>query len=167
MKKIIMSLLAILLVAHFAEARKMPPKVKNTTGITSIEFHRTMCYGKCPDYRLVLSYDGSATYIGRKFAPYKGTYIKKLSATKVQAVFKEFERYKVDTCQETYQTIPDMAGLEYQIVYTNGEEKNIKQANSPFAPKFLRALSEKMDKVAKIDKTWRMTESLKEPVVKR
>jgi hypothetical protein len=136
---------------------------KNTTNITSVELHRTTCFGKCPDYRLKMMADGSVTYVGRTYAPYKGTFEKKLSAEQVQALFKDFERFRVDTAKETYQTIPDLPGMNFEIVYANGKEQSIKRGESPFAPKFLMGLAERMDALAPIDGTWKKTESWEEP----
>lgn len=172
MKKTIIGALALVLVVFgaCAEQKKGTKKAKanattsgsNTTSIKSVSIHRTMCFGKCPDYFLTLSSDGKATYMGRKFAPYQGTYEKQFDAAKVQALFKEFERYKIDTCREEYEYMPDIAGLIYEINYTNGREQTIKNANTPFAPKYLIGLSEQMDALAPIDGTWKKTASWEE-----
>jgi len=138
--------------------KKKKKVVKTQSSITSIDMHRTACYGKCPDYRLILTSDGTATYIGRKFAPYPGTYVKKINADKVQELFRQFERYRVDTCSERYKTIPDIPHVMYTITM-KGNEKNIDNANSPFAPKFLKGLADEMDKLTPIDGTWKKTES--------
>lgn len=124
-------------------------------GIRSIEMHRTACFGKCPDYLLKIDANGMATYTGRTNAPYQGTYEKKLDSKKVAELFANFNRYQVDTCSEKYKTIPDLAGLNYSIDYGDKGEKTINNANSPFAPKFLQGLGERMDKLAPIDGSWK------------
>lgn len=123
--------------------------------IKSVEMHRTACFGKCPDYILTISADGSATYVGKKFAPYEGTYEKKLDAKKVAELFADFERFRVDTCSEKYKTIPDIAGIEYSIDYAKTGEKIISNASSPFAPRFLKGLAEDMDQIANVDGSWK------------
>ncbi len=137
---------------------------KNTTDIASIEIHRTNCYGRCPDYRLIVTETGKATYVGRRHAEHQGTYEGQVDAKPVAKLFSEFKRYKVDTCSEKYKNaIPDMAGLEYTIIYKNGREQLIQNANSPFAPAFLKGLADQLDKIAPLDVTaWKKTESWSE-----
>lgn len=136
---------------------------KNTTDITSIEIHRTNCYGKCPDYRLIVTETGKATYVGRRFAEHQGTYEGQVDAKKVVRLFSEFKRYKVDTCSEKYKPLPDISSLEITIIYKGGREQTIKNANSPFAPAFLKGLGAEVDRVAPLDVTaWKKTESWSE-----
>lgn len=166
MKKSISILVAMLLVVFSAtaQAKKTVKKKKfvNKTSITSVEIHRGNCYGRCPDYRLTLNATGAATYVGRKFATYKGTYKKTFSSAQVQTLFQEFERYRVDTCSEEYPYMPDISELTITIVYKDGREQEIKRANGPLSPRFLKGLAAKMDKMAPVNKTWRKTENWKE-----
>jgi hypothetical protein len=163
MKKNTLVLCGLSLLLLGACATTKNKTAKNTTSISSVELHRTNCFGKCPDYRLRMMADGSVTYVGRRHAPYQGTFEKKLTAEQVQGLFKEFERFRADTAKETYQTIPDLPGMDLEIVYADGKEKNIKNGGSPFAPKFLMGLAERMDALAPIDGTWKKTESWEEP----
>ncbi|HMF57119.1 MAG TPA: DUF6438 domain-containing protein [Pyrinomonadaceae bacterium] len=48
--------------------------------ITEISLARTACFGRCPVYEVILRADGTATYIGRRFAPRTGTYKGKISS---------------------------------------------------------------------------------------
>jgi hypothetical protein len=147
-------------------AKKPAPAIvtKRTSDITSIRMSRTACFGKCPEYTLTLSLDGKATYQGRRFTKYQGTYEKQFESTQVYNLFKEFERYKVDTCKDKYEAIPDMAGMDYELVYrSKDDEKVIKNANSPMAPKFLKGLADEMDKQFPIDGSWKKTENWEEP----
>jgi hypothetical protein len=153
-----------------AQQKKATKKKTTTTSTTTttnqqnsniavVEIHRGACFGRCPTYTLRLSFDGKAIYNGRKFSTHPGTYEKTVDATRVQEIFKQLERYKVDTCQARYKTIPDMSPLDYAIVYKDGKEVNIENANSPFAPKFLKGLAEEMDRLAPIDDSWKKTAS--------
>jgi hypothetical protein len=138
-------------------------KVKNSTSIQTINIHRTACYGRCPEYYLTINADGNATYVGRKFSEYPGTYQKRFATDKIQGLFKQAEMYRIDTCGAEYSYVPDIAGLIYTINYTNGREQEIKNASSPFAPKFLRGLAKMIDDTVKIDATWTKTESWEAP----
>ncbi|GEM_PF-2039011 len=55
-----------------------PAAFAQTGTIRRIVLERTPCFGTCPDYRLTLNADGTAEYVGGRFAPrqgsYKGTY---------------------------------------------------------------------------------------------
>src|ERR1043165_1277973 len=162
MKKTILSICALLLIVlcACAQTKKTTKKKKTTTtaatAITAIEMSRGACFGKCPVYMLRIAADGNATYTGKQNTQYQGVYTKKLDAAKVVTLFKEYERYKVDTCSEKYKYMQDISALEYTIYYKN-KEQNIKNANSPFAPKFLNGLAKKMDDLAKVDNTWKRT----------
>lgn len=143
--------------------KKAKPTVstRQTSDITSIRMSRTACFGKCAEYTLTLSLDGKATYQGRRFTKYQGTYEKQFDSKKVYDLFKEFDRYKVDTCKDKYETIPDMAGMDYELVYrSKSDEKVIRNANSPMAPRFLKGLADEMDKQFPIDGSWKKTGNL-------
>lgn len=145
------------------ETKTTTSTVKNTTDITSIEIHRGNCFGKCPDYRLTVTETGKATYVGRRFSDYPGTYEGQVNVKEVVGVFNEFKRYRVDTCSERYKPLPDIAGLEITIIYKGGREQLIRNANSPFAPSFLKGLAEEIDRIAPLDVTaWKKTESWSE-----
>ena len=163
MKKTILGICTLLLVVlcACAQQKKTTKKTKGTTtttktNITAIEMTRGACFGKCPEYTLRVAADGNAIYTGRGNAPYQGVYTKKLDAAKVVDLFKEYERYRVDTCSEKYRYMPDIPGLEY-VIYYQTKEQIIKNANTPFAPKFLNGLSVKMDQLANVDNTWKRT----------
>ena len=44
----------------------------NGSAVTSLAFSQGGCFGTCPVYTLKVHADGSATYTGKQYAPYKG-----------------------------------------------------------------------------------------------
>jgi hypothetical protein len=59
------------------------------TGISEISIERTVCYGACPSYTLILKADGSAEYQGRVFTRRKGRFVGKVNV----AEFERLARY--------------------------------------------------------------------------
>lgn len=147
-----------------AKATTTTTSTSAQSNISSVRMHRTVCFGKCPEYILTINSDGKATYEGRHFATYQGIYEKQFDAKKAQALFNEYSRFRVDTCSSKYETIPDMAGLHYEITYKGkDDEQKITNANSPFAPKYLKGLAEEMDKQFPIDGTWKKVGNWEQP----
>ncbi|OLE55516.1 MAG: hypothetical protein AUG51_03445 [Acidobacteria bacterium 13_1_20CM_3_53_8] len=68
---------AIFLILLFGIVSATP--AQSVGQITEISLSRTACFGRCPVYEVILRADGTATYIGRRFAPRTGTYRGKIS----------------------------------------------------------------------------------------
>jgi hypothetical protein len=50
------------------------PVLASQDQITEITLERTMCFGTCPAYKVILRQDGTAIYIGKAFVERKGRY---------------------------------------------------------------------------------------------
>lgn len=122
--------------------------------ITSLSMTRGGCFGKCPSYTVDLYSDGRVVYTSKMFTEYEGTYEKNVGADKVNALFKEFEKNRADTCGKYDNMIPDLPPLNYDIKF---EHKEVAIRHANFGPKFLVNLSKKVDELAKVDKTWKKT----------
>lgn len=59
-------------------------KMQGDSVFFSIE--RTPCFGTCPTYKLTILQDGSATYLGRRFAAREGRYTGHVDATTMNAL---------------------------------------------------------------------------------
>jgi hypothetical protein len=55
-----------------------------------ITLERSICFGRCPYYRVTIRGDGSVTYEGWKFVKVEGTHGKKIPAAKVQELVRAF-----------------------------------------------------------------------------
>ena len=122
--------------------------------ISTLRMSRGACFGKCPSYTVDLYSDGRVVYTSKMFTKYEGTYEKNMGADKVQALFREFENNRADTCGKYNSMIPDLPPLHYDIQF---EQKKVEIRNANFGPKFLVKLSDKVDELAKVDDSWKKT----------
>lgn len=154
MKKLLLAVIAIAMVAPAIAKTKKKKKHIVNSAITSVQMHRTACYGRCPDYTIELNKDGMATYTGIRFVDDSGIYKKDIGTTKTMAIINQLIAYRVDTCQKNYPNrIPDVPGIIYVINYKDST-KTIFNAN--WGPQFLKDVATDMDNVGKkTDKTWK------------
>ena len=121
--------------------------------ISAISMSRTPCFGKCKVYTVTIDENGSVLYNGKIFVKYKGLYQKQLGKKRVAGFFKSVEQYQIDTCQSRYVSdLMDGPELNYVITYMYGQKEI---ANAQIGPEFLSKISEKIDGLAKVDKTWK------------
>lgn len=157
MKKLsVIILLAVATVSCFATSKKSAKKNGAAPAITSIKLQRTACYGRCPEYSIEISKDGSVVYTAVRFNEDTGIFKKNIGTKKAKAIFDEFASYRVDTCRERYElTITDLPGLIYTIKYPGRTQRII---NANFGPPFLKTLAEHVDEAGKKTGTgWKKT----------
>src|SRR5262249_32279706 len=61
------------------------PDIDTPTAILEIAIERTVCFGSCPNYTLILRSNGTAEYEGREFTRRKGRFVGRVEV-------EEFER---------------------------------------------------------------------------
>jgi hypothetical protein len=157
MKKL--TLLFLLLIAasvSFAKMAKQKKKSKTSNEIISVGLHRTVCFGKCPDYKIEIDRNGSVTYTAIRFTADTGIFKKNIGKAKAKEIIDMFVKYRVDTCREIYESlIADLPGLNLNMRFKD-RKKNVFSAG--FGPEFLTEIAEAMDAiVATKDETWRKT----------
>ena len=156
MKKSILVALVFLISIGCASAvqkKKKKSQAKNGNKIESVLIDNSACFGRCPSYDIQVKKNGTVRYTGLLFVKDSGTYEKNIGTAAAMKLFTEFNTYKVDTCQNEYPNkIPDLSGITYTIVYT---DKTKKIRNAHFGPEFLKQLSADMDKLAKVDTSWK------------
>lgn len=158
------TLLMLLVFTACAQSKKTTSRttkkttVTKTTGtpkITSVYMMRTSCFGRCPNYVVIVNSNGRVEYQGRRFTKYTGVYEKMMGTAKTQAILDKFAAYRVDTCKTEYPNlISDVPGIYYKIM-VNGKEKII--SNAHFGPNFLRQLADVVDEIAQVDASWKQT----------
>ena len=142
-------------------ATPIATKTSNKPGrdITSMTMRRTGCFGRCPSYIVELFSDGRARYVGEQFTNYLGTYEKNVGAAKVQAIFRQAQALRVDTCAEEYpMLISDLPGLIFTFTRPQGTQSI---QNAHFGPRYFKSLAADVDSLAKVDGTWRKTAASK------
>lgn len=155
MRKLLLFVIALgAFFSAFSATKKK--KKAGANEIVSINMHRTVCYGRCPDYSIELSSDGTLVYTAIRFTEDSGIFKRSIGAKKAAEIIAQFKENRVDTCREMYENrIPDLPGLIYTIKY-GGKTQKIFNAN--FGPFFLKELAEKMDEIGvkhKGDKGWK------------
>jgi hypothetical protein len=153
MKKIFVIILLLVVTATSTQAKSI--KKPTRSGISYISMHRSSCFGRCPDYKIEIYSNGLARYSGYFFVIDSGVYEKNIGTATISKLFKQFDTYRVDTCQKNYdQKIADMPGLYYVITYKG---KTLQINNAHFGPPFLMDLAKEIDAAIKVDKTWKKT----------
>lgn len=137
--------------------RKKPTSKAATTasvqGLSAVTMRRGACFGRCPEYTLTINSNGLAEYSGGRNANPMGVYQKNIGAAAARALLKEFMDNRADTASALYTSrIADMPGLHFTLKL-NGKDKNISNAN--FGPMYFSSLSEEMDRLGKVDDTWK------------
>ncbi len=127
--------------------------------ITAMTMRRSGCYGRCPIYQVHLFSDGRAKYIGERFTENMGTFEKNIGAAKVQAILRQAQALRVDTCSAEYpMMIADLPGLSYTFTRPQGTQSI---SNATFGPRYLVSLAADVDSLVRVDKTWRKTAEAK------
>ncbi len=162
MKKIALIILALLVgvsvnARHHKRKKKKKPQ---TQEVLSVSMHRTACFGRCPQYKIEVKGDGTATYTAIRFNPDTGVYTKNIGAAKAKEIIDQVKLYRVDTCSNFYENrIQDLPGLIFTIQYRDST-KNIRGAN--FGPGFLKAIANTLDEAAKkTDDSWKRVDKPK------
>lgn len=129
-------------------------KSRNGKELVSIGIHRTVCFGKCPDYKIEMDRNGNVTYTGMRFTDDTGIFKKNIGKAKAKEIFDMCEKYRIDTCREMYENqIPDLPGLNFTLKWAK-KKKTIYHAG--FGPVFLQEIAAAMDEVGKkTDNTWK------------
>ncbi len=147
--------LMLICISVFAKHKKHKKKSTCKSNIVSVLMHRTACYGTCQDYYIHINNDGVVTYTGVRFTPDTGIFTKEIPIDNVKSIFDKLTGFQVDTCLDLYPNkIPDLPGLNFDIVYKN-KTKKIYCAN--FGPYFLKDIAKSIDEIGKkTDNNWKL-----------
>ena len=146
MKKITLFILFII-IGFSAVASHHKKKQKAPKEILSVTMRRTPCYGRCPDYTIVINKDGLVTYTGKRFVNDTGTFEKNVGVAKAAEVISRFNTYYVDTCKNLYTNrVADLPGFILTIQFSD-HIKTINNAN--MGPYFLTTLAGLVDNAGK------------------
>lgn len=127
----------------------------SASNLEQVVMERTPCFGTCPAYRVEINKNGKVIYTSWSNTKYEGVYEKNFDAGEVAALFSQFDKYKVDTCNVEYNNIiPDVPGINFHFKY-KGKEKSIHNAH--FGPEFIGQLAAETDKFSQINDTWKKT----------
>ncbi len=143
---------ALIVFTACAHQKKNSKNTETKTEINAVTMHRSTCFGRCPDYTLVLHKDGLVRYTGKRFTEMTGVYEKNVGEKKVAELFKLFGDYNVDTCKREYpMLISDLPGLDFTIDRTNTTQTI---RNAHFGPYYLKEIAGIIDREIKPDASW-------------
>jgi hypothetical protein len=92
-------------------------------GISEIGLERTMCFGTCPDYTVIIEKDGTVFYNGGQFAPRKGKWKGKVDPWRFDELARYISDLQFSKFADSYTAnVTDMATV-YTNVVTNGKRK--------------------------------------------
>ena len=120
-----------------------------------ITLERTICFGRCPIYRVTIRGDGSVTYEGWKFVKVEGTHGKKIPAAKVQELVRSFTDIDYFNLKDVYDSEINADGsmmtpTDMPMIITsltlNGRSKRVEDSFG--APQKLLVLEKKIDQLA-------------------
>ena len=149
MKKLLLALLALSLVAVFTAgcAGNHSSASGNYDDVITLE--RTACFGTCPVYTLTMNVDGTVIYEGKDFVKTKGRVENTISQDKIEQLISEFERVDYFSLDDSYteRTITDTQTVITSITI-DGKVKTIEHYCGDFsAPKKLTELEDKIDEI--------------------
>jgi len=142
--------------APFSPKGKQKKKQVQSNEIVSIGIHRTVCFGRCPDYKIEIDKAGMATYTAMRFTDDTGIFKKNIGKSKAKAIIDLCNSYRIDTCREMYENrIPDLPGLNITVKFKTGKKTIY---NAGFGPDFLAEIAGQIDELGiKKDKSWKKT----------
>ena len=125
-----------------------PPKSINNVVIT---LERTVCFGSCPDYSLIVYGNGTLIYEGRNFVEVTGLQSSNISQEHVQELVRAFYAIGYFSLQDEYSApVTDLPTTSTSISI-DGRYKQV--VNYSGAPEQLIELENMIDDVAK-SKRW-------------
>ncbi len=91
-----------------------------------LTFERSLCYGTCPSFKVVVKRNGEAYYEGRKFVDLIGTYEAKLSPEQAKMITDEASKIGYYEMDEVYDDpgVTDVPSMTFQLA-NNEEMKSV------------------------------------------
>jgi hypothetical protein len=115
-------------------------------GITQIGLERTLCYGSCPAYSVIINSDGSFIYNGYDFVGKIGTFTGTVSKWKLRTLLQFIKDTNIVFFQNSYFRAITDKSTAYTMIQMKGRTKIIRNyANS--GPTTLWAIEELIDKL--------------------
>ncbi|MEO8733314.1 MAG: DUF6438 domain-containing protein [Flavobacteriales bacterium] len=85
----------------------------------------TPCYGTCPAYMIIINQDGSAVYLGRRFAAREGRYVGTVDAATMKQLYDQAVAVDFFAMQDKYdQPVTDLPSTIIRV-NANGKDKQV------------------------------------------
>lgn len=126
------------------------PQNDTTTSVNvpkgeTITLYKSPCKGTCEEFTMVMYEDGTVYYTGKFNAKIQGKHTVKLTPKESKNLFKQFEEANYTSFKDSYD---DKLIMDIQNTYLTYKGKKIEIRYKPNAPKALKTLLEKVEKIA-------------------
>ena len=127
---------------------QLTSKVENIDNVV-IVLERTMCFGMCPAYSLVVAGNGTVIYEGRYYVKVEGWRTATISQEKVKELISEFERVNFFSLKNYYadDNITDRSSAITSITIGEKTKTVIHYSGNYSQPKELIELENKIDEI--------------------
>ncbi len=116
----------------------------------TITLERTICFGFCPDYVVMIHGDGLVEYEGRNFVAVEGRQTARISEESVRELVNEFYSSGFFSLEDRYeQQVTDLPSQTTSITI-DGKTKTVYRYG--FEPHRLADLEDKIDEIAQTEK---------------
>jgi hypothetical protein len=116
-------------------------------GADSVYFslEHTPCFGTCPAYKIVIDQDGSAVYLGRRFAAREGRYVGKVDAATMKQLYDKAVAVDFFTMEDKYdRPVTDLPSTIIRV-HANGKDKQVIGRVGP--PQGFKDLAQEADRL--------------------
>ncbi|MBZ0205538.1 MAG: DUF6438 domain-containing protein [Flavobacteriales bacterium] len=134
-------------VSENAPDQPMEPVTPTKLGDDSVFFsiERTACFGTCPTYKLTIMQDGSATYVGRRFAEREGRYTGHVDAATMNALKEEAEARGFYAMDDVYdRAVTDLPSVIIRVHADHGDKQVVGRVGTPQAFKNFTVRAEEL-----------------------
>jgi hypothetical protein len=125
----------------------------------TISLERTLCYGICPAYSIVVHGDGQIEYVGKSHVKEIGAHEGRIDVDKVRNLMSQFAKAKFETIADDYSQqnckgrfCTDMPTAITEFVVKGKSHKVTHYYGCGSAPKVLFELESSVDKVANAER---------------
>ena len=116
------------------------------TWIKEIGMERTVCFGSCPAYTVIIKGEGTFRYKGEQFAKRQGEHVGKVSKWELNSLLKFIKDSDYFSMQDEYETSVTDSPTAYTYIVMSGRKKIIRNyADS--GPTKLWAIQQLIDKL--------------------
>jgi len=116
-------------------------------GADSVYFslEHTACFGTCPTYKIVINQDGSAVYLGRRFAAREGRYAGRVDAATMKQLYDKAVEAGFFKMEDKYdQPVTDLPSTIIRV-NANGQDKQVIGRVGP--PQGFKDLAQEADRL--------------------
>jgi hypothetical protein len=108
-------------------------------------FERTPCFGSCPAYKVTIYQDGSATYLGRRFAVLEGKYISHVDAALMAELARSADTHGFYDMEAKYdKPVTDLPSVIIRVNAGHGYKQVIGRVGAPQA---FKDMAKEVDKL--------------------